>query len=264
MARKDVKYHYIYKITCLKNNRYYIGMHSTNNLDDGYMGGGKRIKNSVKKHGKDAHKKEILEFFENRELLRQREIELVNEELLKDTMCMNINRGGEGGWMKEWSSKGAKSANAKNWKNPEFIKKIKDSSSKTFKKLWEDPYYRGIFINAGKNAFKGKSHTDEFKERMSETMKGKYNGDLHPQYGSIWITKERVNKKIKDAYLDDHLKDGWIIGRYTKSSIDDNTLTNIIKERNLGKSYRELSSIFNIQKTTIIRIIKNYNKFNLI
>ena len=71
MSRKGRKYHYIYKITCLKNNRYYIGMHSTDNLEDGYMGGGKRIKNSVKKHGKDAHRKEILEFFESRDLLSE-------------------------------------------------------------------------------------------------------------------------------------------------------------------------------------------------
>lgn len=32
------KYHFIYKITRLDNNRYYIGMHSTDNLDDGYFG----------------------------------------------------------------------------------------------------------------------------------------------------------------------------------------------------------------------------------
>lgn len=31
------KYHYIYKTTCLITNRYYIGMHSTDNLEDGYI-----------------------------------------------------------------------------------------------------------------------------------------------------------------------------------------------------------------------------------
>ena len=97
MGRKERKYHYIYKITCIKNNRYYIGMHSTDNLEDGYFGGGKRIKNSVKKHGKDYHKKEILEFLESRDLLKIREREIVNEDLLVDTMCMNLALGGEGG-----------------------------------------------------------------------------------------------------------------------------------------------------------------------
>mgnify|MGYP000965306345 CR=1 FL=1 len=80
MTRKSHKFNYIYKITNTKNRNYYIGMHSTHNLDDGYMGGGKRITNSVRKHGKDAHTKEILEYFDDRESLRQKEIEIVNED----------------------------------------------------------------------------------------------------------------------------------------------------------------------------------------
>lgn len=28
------KYHYIYKTTCSITNRFYVGMHSTNNLED--------------------------------------------------------------------------------------------------------------------------------------------------------------------------------------------------------------------------------------
>ena len=169
MARKEKKYHYIYKITCLRNERYYIGMHSTDNLEDGYMGGGKRIKNSVKKHGKDAHRKEILEFFENREDLRNREIQLVNEELLNDPMCINLNKGGDGGWLKEWSTKGAISANEKNWKDPEFREKMKEVSRKTFIRLW------GI-LNIGKNL----SSLSEIhlKERNIQTRLKKRLGNL--------------------------------------------------------------------------------------
>ena len=94
MARKEHQYHYIYKITNLKNNKYYIGMHSTSNLDDGYMGGGQRIKNSVKKHGKEIHLKEILEYLPDRNSLINREREMINEELLKDPLCMNLMIGG--------------------------------------------------------------------------------------------------------------------------------------------------------------------------
>jgi hypothetical protein len=71
-------------------------MHSTNDLDDGYMGSGKRLWNSIKKHGKENHKMEILEFYENRTLLKNRELELVNLDLIDDPLCMNLVIGGSG------------------------------------------------------------------------------------------------------------------------------------------------------------------------
>lgn len=91
-------HHYIYKTTCESTGRYYVGMHSTDDLDDGYMGSGKRLRYSINKHGADKHSKEILEFCENREELKRREAELVDEAALRDEMCMNLKLGGEGGW----------------------------------------------------------------------------------------------------------------------------------------------------------------------
>ena len=78
MARKEKKYHFIYKTTNILSGRYYIGMHSTDDLEDGYLGSGNRLRLAIRKHGKESFKREILEFCKTREDLKKREIEVVN------------------------------------------------------------------------------------------------------------------------------------------------------------------------------------------
>src|ERR1035437_890617 len=94
MPRQQKKYHYIYKTICLITDRYYIGIHSTDNLEDGYLGSGRRLKYSIKKHGKSNHKKEILELLPDRESLRLCEEKLVTYAEIAKELCMNIAIGG--------------------------------------------------------------------------------------------------------------------------------------------------------------------------
>lgn len=54
------KYNYLYKIVCNVTGKFYYGIHSTNNLNDGYMGTGKRVLLSLRKHGRTNHSKTIL------------------------------------------------------------------------------------------------------------------------------------------------------------------------------------------------------------
>ena len=105
MPRRQKKYHYIYRTTNLINRKYYIGMHSTDDLNDEYMGSGTYLKRSINKYGKENFNFEIIEFLLNREFLKNREKEIVNEEQLKNELCMNLKIGGEGGLhkMKRWS-----------------------------------------------------------------------------------------------------------------------------------------------------------------
>ncbi|MFA9263238.1 MAG: hypothetical protein ACEQSB_08035, partial [Undibacterium sp.] len=63
---KQKKYHYIYKTTCKITNKFYVGMHSTDNLEDGYLGSGKILGYSRKKHGDENHVREILEYLPSR------------------------------------------------------------------------------------------------------------------------------------------------------------------------------------------------------
>jgi len=90
------KFHILYKTTCVPSGKWYIGIHSTDHLDDGYLGSGRYLTNSVKKYGKENHQREILEVFENRKLMILREAEVVNGNILLDPMCMNLMKGGTG------------------------------------------------------------------------------------------------------------------------------------------------------------------------
>lgn len=89
------KYHYFYKITNNINNHFYYGIHSTNKLDDGYMGSGLRLTAAYKKYGIENFTKEILKFFDSRKECADYEAEVVNEVLIKDPNCYNVMLGGE-------------------------------------------------------------------------------------------------------------------------------------------------------------------------
>lgn len=89
------KYNYFYKITNLLNNHYYYGIHSTDNLDDGYMGSGKRLHYAYKKYGIENFTKEILKYFDTRKDASNYEAEMVTEQLVKDDNCYNCIKGGD-------------------------------------------------------------------------------------------------------------------------------------------------------------------------
>lgn len=223
MARRQKKYHYIYKTTCNVNGKYYIGMHSTDNLEDGYLGSGKRLWNSINYHGKENHTKEILEFLKNRKELKKREKEIVNEQLLSEELCMNLQIGGGGGIIDEnhhiKMRKGASDINRvlmkEFWADQEKKKKRGENISKVLLNLDEDKKNR---MKNGTISWIGKKHTDETKKKMSESSKGKGVGEDNSQYGTCWITNGVENKKINKFDL---LPEGWVLGRKIKKDLVD-------------------------------------------
>ena len=90
-------FYILYKTTNLINGNIYIGIHQTNNLNDGYLGSGKNLLNAIKKYGKPNFYREILEFFIDEKSMVDREIEIVTEDFCKRKDTYNIMPGGKWG-----------------------------------------------------------------------------------------------------------------------------------------------------------------------
>lgn len=209
MVNKQYKYHFIYKTINLLNNKYYIGMHSTDNLEDGYLGSGKILKASIKRHGKENFKLEILEWLPNRLLLKEREKELVDEILIKDKLCMNLQLGGGGGLSSEEHAYKFHAAGGK------AVKRLLGKRHQ--EKMKTDLEYRSKVCEkikqSNKKPWKGKKHKEESKLLMSEQRKGTGLKEKNSQYGTCWITNDIESKKIKREELQLFLSQGWSPGR---------------------------------------------------
>jgi len=208
MPRKEKKYHYIYKTTCSLTKRFYFGMHSTDNLDDGYLGSGKILKRSIIKNGSQNHNCEILEFLNNRDLLKIREREIVNESLLQNTFCMNLMVGGDGGFISEEQqlrrAKIATSIFQEKMKNdPEFRKSFTKKVSESAKRQHKEG--KGVIPD-----WTGKKHSEKTKEKIGKAVSKTQSGSKNSQYGTCWITNEKENKKIHKGDL---IPEGWRLGR---------------------------------------------------
>jgi hypothetical protein len=216
-ARK--KHHVIYRTTCLTTGRYYIGMHSTDNLADGYMGSGKRLWQSFKKH--ELHVSEILEELPSREALRQREAELVNEQCLADQQCMNIALGGYGGWehvarlrSHEDTMRASKIGNeafkAKLAVDPTLRQKLSDSLAATNRK-WTKIWNK----TSNKTRCIGMKASEQTKAKMSVS----HTGSKNAMFGTAAYIKGGVRKHFKLG----EQPAGWVLYTDIVESLKDKT-----------------------------------------
>ena len=213
VARKEKKYHFLYKTTNLLSGRYYIGMHSTDDLDDGYLGSGNRLRKAINKHGKENFIREILEFCESRIELSLRESEVVNLDEIAKEDCMNLVVGGNGFMLDEHhyncSKLGGLAHANRMKKDGVYANKVKKTASDNFKKAHKEGKIKY-------NTFTGKKHSEETKKKMSESLKKVSSGKNNSQYGTCWITKNGENKKINKKELDAYISQGWDKGRKIK------------------------------------------------
>ena len=171
-------YRYIYKITCTAGSfkdKFYFGQHTTDNLNDGYKGSGKKINDYYKKHSKE-YIKEIISYHNSQEELNQAEYDIIKE-WLGNPMCLNLCKGGNSVWnigkpcteeMKKHLSEMNKGQKPWNMGLPTEQQPMygKHRSEETKRKISE--------ANKGQIPWtKGKSPSEETRQKQRDVMKGR-------------------------------------------------------------------------------------------
>ena len=162
-------YNYIYLIKNNINQKIYVGKHSTNNLDDGYMGSGILIKKAITKYGIENFTKEYLAFCDNEDTLNYLEKFYIKKYNAKE--CgYNLSDGGEGVLNPKLEIREKLSNAHKGEKNPIFGK---HRSVETKRKISAAKKGKHNNNKGENNPFYGKEHSEETKQKISNAMKGK-------------------------------------------------------------------------------------------
>lgn len=186
------KYTIVYMTVNLITNQFYIGKHETDNLEDSYLGSGRRLKNSVKKYGRENFKKFILSIWDNPKDALNEEQRVVAE-YLDNPACLNIVDGGKG-----FTSKSAKRASDQ--------AKVMGKQGSKF--LTKDHYSHAGKASVKVNKANGTGIWAITPEQRSQTS-SKTNKD------TIWINDGTTEKKIKN---NQEIPEGFIKGRIIAGS----------------------------------------------
>lgn len=87
-------FHFTYQTKNLINDKTYIGIHSTENINDGYLGSGLALMKAIEKYGKENFSMIPLDFFDTRDEALEEEAFLVTEETVNDRNNYNLVTGG--------------------------------------------------------------------------------------------------------------------------------------------------------------------------
>ena len=220
--------YYLYEIKNLINNKIYIGVHKTNNINDCYMGSGKVINTAIKKYGLENFKKTILETFDTVEEMYSREREIVTAEFLLRKDVYNLRRGGSGGFDyinrqglqriarinadSTMLEKYGEDFRSQNGKKGAAVQRQNGQMQQSIERLKQ---YSGHRSELQKQNSIAAMNTVDSIEKKKETWQktGRGQGKNNSRYGTMWITDGIENKSVPKDTL---IPPGWRNGRTMK------------------------------------------------
>ena len=245
-TRSSFKYHYFYRIDNEVTKEFYYGIHSTNNMNDNYMGSGSRLRRIYKLYGKQNFTKSILKYFNSRDELLKYEHDFVNESVLSDPLCLNMITGGIGSY-NGYTTKGlvtVKDINGNtmdvSMKDPRYLSGelksvtsglvvVRDKYGQCFQVSNTDPRYLSgelTIVSKGNKGFKGwtyvykngeykaikKCELDSYLNDGWE-IRGHTKGRKSPTAGMVWVKRGNEHKIINIELKQQYIDDGWECGR---------------------------------------------------
>ena len=191
-----MEYYYVYLGENLITGTKYIGEHFTNNINDNYLGSGKRIKKAIKKYGKNNFKKTILEFFPNKEDAYKAQEFYIKKYNTLHPNGYNICKFGGSNIITELTRDKLSKAGKKRVLTEEHKNKIRNTNKSQ------------IPWNKGKKGLQ--SHSEEVKANMRLKHLGKKMSEESKEKNRIAHLKENLSQstilKMKNSAINRHKK----------------------------------------------------------
>ena len=181
-------------------------MHSTDEMEDGYLGSGKLLRYSIRKYGKENHFREVIELVFDRQALCLLEAKIIDKHQLKDPDCMNlVTGGGSGDVTIEKAAKarlGQKLTDEHKRKISQSMKGVihsedacrKMSESKRGKQTWAlGQKFSEEHKRKMRDGNRGQKRTEESRQKMRDAWKKRVNrGQKHTEE-----TKRKLSEKAR-------------------------------------------------------------------
>ncbi len=182
----EKKYHFVYIVTNLITTKQYIGDHSTNKLEDGYLGSGVYLQHAIKEYGKENFKREILESFTTKEEAFNAQEKYIEQYNTLSPNGYNISPKG-GHRVIGCFSEETKQKLGKIWKNRKHKQESKLKMGRKGRRFSVESISK--MKESAKNR---KPQSEETRKKRSNSMKGKNTGKKQSQ--------ETIKKRLLSRY----------------------------------------------------------------